>query len=723
MTQPGASSAAVARCGAASCRSRVAGLVACLRLGAAAVLASALFCAAQRPAHGQDAAQQPTFRVSVDRVQIGAVVTDSKGRHVTDLGVGDFTLLDAGKRQQLTHCEYIRGAAPGVAARAVPRRQGRQSPVALPPPATHELSREQVRRSIVFLLDDESFAPTTIPAIREAVQSAIERNVQPGDLAALIRTSSGSSSLEQFTSDRRVLLESAGKIRWRPASRGNPGMLPQVSGYVVGEGMSSYVVQRSQNRTTAVLRYVMSALRELPGRKAIFFISQSLPIGKSYFDLNSAGNGATEVGKLVDEALRAGVVIYSVDPTPLSSLTRDASYDVLADYTATHGASGGAGALPRKSAVQIVNDQTIGYTLRALASLEYLRSGLRALAEGTGGQMAADTDLENALGRFAGDLQGYYLLTYKPAAPERYFAVQKGQPPPFRSIKIRVARADMHVRSYAGYVAEADRPEPETSDRGDISKALFSPFSAAGVRVALTALFTVPQPASPELSLLVHVDAHDLSFTPGENGQRNGEFEIVARVAGERNEPAQVVTRKAVLQLDEMSLAETVGMGVTYRLSVPAQPAGLYEVRVAIRDTASGRLGTAREFVEIPDLKKGRLAASGVMAYNTSPRERDAEAPGLAALRRFRREDNLTYACQVFNAKPVQGEARILRDGKQVLAAEAEMVGNADGTSTAKGVLALASLEPGYYSLQVVASGGLGKDVAASQWTDFEIVP
>src|ERR1019366_1598593 len=164
-------------------------------------------------------------------------------------------------------------------------------------------------------------------------------------------------------------------------------------------------------------------------------------------------------------------------------------------------------------------------------------------------------------------------------------------------------------------------------------------------------------------------------------------------------------------------------MGVTYRVSVPAQHAGLYEVRVAIRDTASGKLGSAREFVEVPDLKKGRLAVSGVLAYNASPRERDAEAPGLAEVRRFRREDNLSYACQVFHAKSVKGEFRIVHDGKQVLAGPAEVSANGDGTSTAKGVLPLATLAPGYYSIQVVASGELGKDVAASQWTDFEIVP
>ena len=686
------------------------------------VLAAAVFYAAQRPAQGQEVSQQTTFRVSVDRVQIGAVVTDAKGRHVTDLVIGDFAILDGGKPQQVTHCEYIPLAPPGLAPPAVPEGRG----LLAPPSMTHELHREQVQRTIVFLLDDESFAATTIPAVREAVKSTIERSFQPGDLAALIRTSSGNGSLEQFTSDRRVLLESAEKIRWRPESRANPGMLPQISGSVVGEltgNKKNYLIDESVIRTTAVLRYVISALRDLPGRKAIFLISQSLPIG---FQIVTPGTlDATPVGKLVDEALRAGVVVYSLDPTPLSSLTPGADYDVTRDYTSTYGTAGwdrngvGAGGLSARQA----NAQLHQYTPRALNLLERFRSGLRALAEGTGGQMGADTDAATALGRYTDDFQGYYLLTFRPREPERYFAVKKGESPPFRSIKIRVARAGLHARSYAGYIATADTVEPETSAHGEISKALFSPFSAAGVRVDLTSVFTQPRPASPELSLMLHIDARDLSFTSGENGRHNAGFELVARTAGERNEPAQVVTKAVALRLEESSFAEAMRMGVTYRVSVPAQRAGLYEVRVAILDSASGKLGSAREFVEVPDLKSGHLAVSGVLAYNASPRERDADAPGLAELRRFRREDSLTYACQVFYAKSVKGEVRIVHDGKQVLAAAAEVSGNGDGTSTAKGVMPLATLAPGYYSLQVVASGELGKDVAASQWTDFEIVP
>src|ERR1022692_1267000 len=298
------------------------------------------------------AAQEPTFRVSVDRIGVSAVVTDSKGRHVTDLSIRDFTVLDGDKRQQLTNCEYVRLATAGSAPRVVPQGRGAFAP---PPAVAHELTREQVHRTIVFLLDDESFAAATIPAVREAVRSTIERSIQAGDLAALIRTSSGNGSLEQFTSDKVVLLESARKIRWTPGSRGNPGMLPQISGAVVGERMGTYLVEDSEKRTQSVLEYVISALRGLSGRKAIFFISQSFPYGMQYADPGSSA--ATPIGKLVDEALRAGVVVYSVDPTPLSSLTPDAGYDVTRDYTAANGPAafggryGGAGSITNHQAV------------------------------------------------------------------------------------------------------------------------------------------------------------------------------------------------------------------------------------------------------------------------------------------------------------------------------------------------------------------------------------
>ena len=687
----------------------------------ATACAAALFMAALPRATAQTAAG-PTFRVSVDRVQISAVVTNAKGQHVTDLGIADFTVLDDGEPQQITSCEYIRFADQGLTPAVARARQVRPSPSRA---ALGELAPEQVRRTIVFLVDDESFAPAAIPVVRGAIKSVIEQRLQPGDLAALIRTSSGNGSLEQFTADRRVLLESCERIRWRPESRGNPGLLPQTSGFVFGEELGKYLVEDSINRTTAVLKYVISALRDLPGQKAIVFLSQSLPSGAKY-SMGGRGSGATDVGEFVDNALRAGVVVYGIDPTPLSSLAPGADYDLTRDVLAQAAEQPQFKLDPAMGISEVSNRRAVTQPLlipdRARVLLEYFRGGLRVLADGTGGLMAADTDAATAMGRFADDLQGYYLLVYKPRAPEKYFAVSGSQVPPFRNIKVRVARAGTHIRTYAGYIAQANPAEPYSA-RGALSRALFSPFSASGIGVNLTTVFTEPKPASPELNVLLHIDAGGLAFTPGEGGRHNAAFNVVARVAGERNEPAQMVTKEAALRLTDASFQEAMSAGLTYRFSVPAPRAGLYEVRVAIQDAAGGKLGSAREFVEVPDLKSGRPAVSGVLAYSASQRAGDSGAPGLAELRVFRQQDSLAWACQMFNAKSFKAEAWILRDAKKVTTAPGQVSESGDGTTTATGLVPLAALAPGSYILKIVTRPQQGIEIAASQWTDFEILP
>src|SRR5262249_27525339 len=50
---------------------------------------------------------QDVVRITTQLVQVDAVVTDKKGKHVEDLTEGDFELLVDGKKQQLTHFSHI----------------------------------------------------------------------------------------------------------------------------------------------------------------------------------------------------------------------------------------------------------------------------------------------------------------------------------------------------------------------------------------------------------------------------------------------------------------------------------------------------------------------------------------------------------------------------------------------------------------------------------------
>ena len=85
---------------------------------------------------GSGLSQEPPdapIRITVNLVQVDAVVTDSKGRQVPGLEAKDFEVLQDGKPQKITHCSYISIAPARVApadrsattARAVLRAAGK----------------------------------------------------------------------------------------------------------------------------------------------------------------------------------------------------------------------------------------------------------------------------------------------------------------------------------------------------------------------------------------------------------------------------------------------------------------------------------------------------------------------------------------------------------------------------------------------------------------------
>lgn len=108
-------------------------------------------------------------------------------------------------------------------------------------------------------------------------------------------------------------------------------------------------------------------------------------------------------------------------------------------------------------------------------------------------------------------------------------------------------------------------------------------------------------------------------------------------------------------------------------------------MRVSLRDSASAKVGSANQFIEIPDLKKNQLAISGLILENFTESEWKGMNTGTAAakqtrlkqntsLRRFKRGTILSYSTEIYNAKRDSGQqtqllsqVRMFRDGKLVL--------------------------------------------------------
>lgn len=83
------------------------------------------------------------LRFDVDLVQVDVVVTDRHGNHVGTLTPADFRVFQDGKPQEIKHLNYVapRAASPEPVAAVNSRRQ---------------LTKEDVTRSIVLLIDDEN---------------------------------------------------------------------------------------------------------------------------------------------------------------------------------------------------------------------------------------------------------------------------------------------------------------------------------------------------------------------------------------------------------------------------------------------------------------------------------------------------------------------------------------------------------------------------------------
>jgi len=144
---------------------------------------------AQEPA----APPATVFSVGTTLVQIDSVVTDSKGHQVANLKPDDFQVLVDGKPQPITNFSYVHLDSTDV-------NRPSLSPQALhqPLPSANPadvLKPEDVRRSMVLVVDDLSLSFESMYSVRRTLRKFIDEQMQPGDLVALWETGRSNSCL------------------------------------------------------------------------------------------------------------------------------------------------------------------------------------------------------------------------------------------------------------------------------------------------------------------------------------------------------------------------------------------------------------------------------------------------------------------------------------------------------------------------------------------------
>lgn len=696
-----------------------------------AFLALMLLVCMISPALGQTPTQPPTqkpaddkddvVKINTNLVQVDAVVTTKDGKPVTNLTADDFEIFEDGKRQAISSFAFIsnvpRTATPAPATTADTKKKTPSPVVPFAPVKPNES-----RRTMAFVVDDLGLSAESMHHVKRQLRKFIAEELQPNDLVAIIRTSGEMGALQQFTNDRRILNRAVDQLRWNICSRVGIHVFQSVGPTGNPESPSLFCGFGSTKASLNSLGFIVEAMGYLPGRKSMVLLSDDTtaqtqePVFNETTARAAIGNVEDQLSdtspdlidyrsaleKIAEKAIRSSVVIYSVDTQGLQ-------------YTGPTAADNITGRDPR----------LIQSVISARSYLQFKRrEGGDLLARQTGGfQIRNNNNFE--FDRILEDQSGYYLIGYRPT--DETFNRS------FHHIKAKVKRSGMSLRTRFGFFGlteeEAARiKHPSTEDLTNL--ALASPFVAQDIEVDMTSFFIEDTAGAPVVRSFVYIDAKNLTFTPV-NGQQQASIELHGVVFGDNGKIVEKMKRGATLNLSERDYTQAVTNGVALSFDMPVKRPGAYQTRLAVRDRPTSRMGSAGQFVSVPDLKNKKPAVSGIILGLPNADKTVSNAGG----RRFRQNDDLYFAYNIYNAANESGQLRnlvmnatVFRDEKRVYSGPEIPIAASDPKDLTRvfvhSLIKLTpDLEPGNYYLQVVVTDkdAKNKAVPVVQWIDFEI--
>jgi hypothetical protein len=447
----------------------------------------------------------------------------------------------------------------------------------------------------------------------------------------------------------------------------------------------------------------------MPGRKSMLLLTAIT----TFTPVNLEFPGQNEFmylplfNQLADDALRAGIVIHTLDMKGLSA----------------------SGSYPASSIEK------------------YL-----PLSEKTGGIIVDNSNFfVHGIGPVEEQLRGYYLLSYAP--PPGTF-VNKGVGFYHRT-RIRVKRRGSTIHSRDGFFGNSNTSNTLSNpNRNPLHEAVVSPFLYDELKLALAAGYAhVPKPGYFIRSWL-HLNAADLIFLDEKDGGHSLSLEVVTLTADSSGNNQDSRSAEYTFSLKNEDLPRARKEGINFDYYLPVKKPGNYYVRAAIKDRASGKIGSAYQFLEIPDLKKGRLSISSIFVANRSndlsalqsgkmgedPHTPNSpvnwkEMPDSPALRSYPPGGGFDGIAIIYNAKSdkesepqLESQFTIYKDGKEYSKGDLDAV-NLGGVEdlaripVAKRLTFGNGMEAGDYVLQLTVTDKKArkKSSTAAQAIDFTI--
>jgi VWFA-related protein len=673
-----------------------------------------------KPADDRD----DVVKINTNLVQVDAVVTKD-GRPVSDLKAEDFEIYEDGKRQAITSFAFISNVA--APASTAPEKAA-ETP-AVPGAPAAPIKRDVPRRTIAIVVDDLGLSAESMSQVRRQLRKFVAEQLEPNDLVAIIRTGGEMGALQQFTNDKRLLSRSVEQLRWNYCSRVGVTVFNRLNvPYIPGDERDPCDGYSYRN-TQKSLHFVLDAMARLPGRKSLILMSDSMPIEnqETIFNRDDAvfantdlTNYAGALRKLAEKAIRSSVVIYSVDTQGLQYTGFSAADSAVADPRAMMGA-------PQMSTQSAPGIKQVMVSRSQM--LNRRREGGELIARQTGGFQVRNSN-GFQLDRIVEDQSGYYLIGYRPT--DETFNRK------FHHIKAKVKRDGMTVRTRFGFFGiseeDAERGRPKPQDTTNL--ALMSPFASQDIELDLNSFFANSRTEGSIVRSFVYLNAANLTFAPV-NDRQETSLEMDGVIFGDNGAIVEQIKGNAVLSLKQNEYQQALRDGLRLQFDMPAKRPGSYQVRIAVRDRNSSKIGSASQFVAVPNLGNNQLAMSGVVLRAAAESSQNAM---MSTGQRFRINSDVEFAFVIYNAAldpathlpSLMMETKLFRDGKSVKSTADIPISGENQPDLTRLVISGAmrlqeDLEPGNYYLQVVITdkavkAAKDKQPQVTQWVNFEIV-
>ena len=556
--------------------------------------------------------QEKKIRLKAELVQLRAVVTDKRGQPVAGLKREDFEVLEENRSQEISFFSVENVSIP-------PASQTAGGVPSLRNPT------QGVARTIVLFVDTVHTSFENVEQTKRALRRFVDEQMTDRDLVALVTSSGALGLMEQFTHDRRVLRAGIERLTaWR-ASTQETLFSPYLASQIVrGDRRSLFLgieiirteemmpkevrdeiiepqVRGKANQILAeasfrrrvmlgTLKGVVERVGEMPGQRMIAIFSEGFSLANI-----SGGLEPADLQPAVSRAVRSGVVIYTIAAQGLKPLMIPASQPGIV-----------AGRRRENPAMRVeVADlpTTMG------AAERDLQIGLVTLAKDTGGEAFFNTnDLSGRLQKALNDNQIYYAIGYH---SQNESSVEKGKE--FRRITVRVKdHPEYKIRTQRGYqLLEARNEEQPATPRQKLVQAMSAPLPVTTIPVAVSADYFERETLAGQAYIQIYIDANSLSYRE-QAEQSVFELETAITIYDLTGKRVHISTNVAngSFTAERLKLAKRNGYRYAERVSLKP---GIYQTRVGVLEPATERIGTARGWLEVPDLTKSQLALSAIL--------------------------------------------------------------------------------------------------------------